>query len=179
MKHYWLLLCLFLAPAQAEIYRWVDADGNVVYSDEAHPNAETIDLPESTTYTPVEESESEPEILKLSPEEDVTETSEAEVPAYQLRIIAPANDESIWVNNGNVTVSLVVEPGLNAERGDQIIVRLNGSPVEGPQASTTFQLNNINRGSHTLTAAVVDNTGATLTNSAAVTFHLHRTSIRN
>lgn len=179
MKLYWLLLFISLTPAQAEIYRWVDADGNVVYSDEAHPDAETIDLPQSTTYTPVEEAEPEPEVLKLSPEAELTEPGEMVLPAYQLRIIAPANDESIWVNNGDVSISMVLEPGLNTERGDQIILLLNGSQVAGPQASTTFQLNNVSRGTHTVAAAVVDNTGTVITRSASVTFHLHRTSILN
>jgi hypothetical protein len=178
MKPYWLLLFLFLTPAQAEIYRWVDADGNVIYSDEPHPDAETVDLPEATVYTPVgAEQESEAEILKLSPEQE-DDSSTPDI-AYQLRIIAPANDESIWVNNGSVTVSLVLEPELNAERGDKILVTLDGEAVGEPQAATTIQLTNLNRGTHTLSASVVDANGATLTSSSNVSFHLHRTSVLN
>lgn len=178
MRHTWLILFLFILPAQAEIYRWVDENGNVVFSDESHPSAETIDLPDSTTYTPPEE-ESEPDILKLSPDEDDIAESGDAVPAYQLRIIAPAHDESIWVNNGNVTVSLLVEPQLDAERGDRIRLELDGTPVGDPQSGTSFQLNNISRGSHNVTAYVVDEAGGTLTSSDTITFHLHRASIQN
>jgi len=178
MKPYWLLLFLFLAPAQAEIYRWVDADGNVIYSDEPHPDAETVDLPEATVYTPVgAEQDNEVEILKLAPEEEA-DNSQANL-AYQLRIIAPANDESIWVNNGNVTVSLIVEPELDVERGDKVLVTLDGARVGEPQTATTIQLTNLNRGTHTLSASVVDSNGATLTSSSNVSFHLHRTSVLN
>lgn len=181
MKHAWLLLLLFILPAQAEIYRWVDDNGNVVFSDEPHPQAEKVDLPPSTTYTPVEDEESS-EILKLSPEEATGEEAVEEqdaVPDYQLRIIAPANDESIWVNNGDVTVSMIVEPQLNAERGDRILLQLDGVAVGEPQASTTYQFNNLSRGTHSLTAQVVDSSGTTLTSSDTVTFHLHRASILN
>lgn len=176
MKFICLLLLAFLLPAYAEIYRWVDSDGNVVYSDEPHADAETVDLPASTVYTPVEETDS----LKLSPdEENTTELNSPEIPSYQLRIITPADDESIWVNNGNVSVTMIVEPDLDTERGDQILVELDGTQVGPAQSETSFQFNNLSRGTHTLAAMVVDSTGTVLTNSSSVTFHLHRTSILN
>jgi len=174
MKLLWLLLFLFLLPAHAEIYRWVDANGNVVYSDEPHPDAETIDLPASTTYTPVEESE--PDILTLSPDD---EDNEEDAFDYELRIIAPADDESIWVNNGNVTVSMVVEPGLDAERGDLVLLKIDGAETGPAQASTTFQLETLSRGTHTLSASVIAADGSVISTSEPVTFHLHRTSVLN
>lgn len=183
MKHAWLLLLIFILPAQAEIYRWVDDDGNVVFSDEPHANAEKIEVSPSTVYTPqenIEDADEDDDILKLSPDEPPTvEEAQPAVPDYQLRIVAPANDESIWVNNGNVTVDMIVEPQLDAERGDLIELQLDGSQVATPQAGTTFQLNNLSRGTHNLSAHVIDSNGNRLTTSANVTFHLHRASVLN
>lgn len=181
MKYTWLLLFIFIIPAQAQIYRWVDDNGNVVYSDEPHPQAETVDLPPSTTYTPVDAEAETDDILKLTPPEadEAKAQQQSEVPNYQLRIIAPADDESIWVNNGNVTVSMIVEPELNSERGDLVQLQLDGNNVGEPQAATSFQLSNLSRGSHNVTAMVTDNSGVTLASSATVTFHLHRASKLN
>lgn len=173
-----LLMLLLLLPVHAEIYRWIDDSGNVVFSDEPQPGAERVDLPPSTTYTPVDEEAATDEILKLSPE-DEDEAQQLDVPDYQIRIVAPANDESIWVNNGDVTVSMIVEPTLDAERGDQVILRLDGEPVSEPRNTTTFQLNNLSRGTHSLDATVVDSNGVALTSTGTVTFHLHRASIQN
>lgn len=173
-----LLMLLFLLPVHAEIYRWVDDSGNVVFSDEPQAGAERVDLPPTTTYTPVDEEAATDEILKLSPE-DEDEAQPQDVPDYQIRIVAPANDESIWVNNGDVTVSIIVEPTLDAERGDQVILRLDGEPVSEPRNTTTFQLNNLSRGTHSLNATVVDSNGVALTSTGTVTFHLHRASIQN
>ncbi|MTI62601.1 MAG: DUF4124 domain-containing protein [Methylophaga sp.] len=179
MKFTALSLLLFLLPVHAEIYRWVDESGNVVFSDEPQPGAETVDLPPATTYTPAEDEAVTDDILKLSPDDDEQATQETQAPDYQIRIVAPGNDESIWVNNGDVTVSMIVEPALDTERGDKVLLHLDGEPVAEPRASTTFQLNNLSRGTHNLNAMVVDSNGMTLTSTGSVTFHLHRASIQN
>lgn len=184
MKYTWILFCIFTLSAQAEIYRWVDHEGNVVFSDESHPQAEVIEISPSTVISPdnaITTGDAEADaILKLSPD-DVPPIEEPTValPAYQLRVIAPANDESIWVNNGDVTVSLIVEPQLDIERGDMIVLSLDGATVGEPQATTSFQLPNLSRGSHTVSASIVSNTGTVMTSSDAITFHLHRTSVLN
>jgi hypothetical protein len=178
MKISLLLLCMLVFPAQAEIYRWVDDNGNVIFSDEPpHPQAETIELPASTTYTPAVEPMLDDAVGEKPDSEP--DADEAMVPDYQLRIISPANDESVWVNNGNVTVSMIVEPALDEVRGDKILLQLDGEAVGAPQALTSFQLNNLSRGTYSLSAAVVDNNGEVLSGSEPVVFHLHRASVRN
>lgn len=185
MKYTWLITLLLVTSAQADIYRSVDAEGNIVFTDEPGPGAEKIEVAPASVISPEPSittgDEEVDEILKLSPETEpaVTEQAADAVPAYQVRIIAPADDESIWVNNGNVTVSLIVEPQLNAERGDLIVLSVDGADVGQPQPSTSFQLTNLSRGTHTASATIVDSAGSPLTTSATVTFHLHRTSVLN
>lgn len=171
-------MLLFILPVHAEIYRWVDDSGNVVFTDEPRPGAERVDLPPATTYTPVDDEALTDDILKLSPDDEAA-AQQTDAPDYQIRIVAPAHDESIWVNNGDVTVNMIVEPALDAERGDKVMLQLDGEPVSEPRSSTTFQLNNLSRGTHTLNAMVVNSNGATLTSTGSVTFHLHRASIQN
>jgi hypothetical protein len=185
MKYAWLIVFLFITSAQAGIYRSVDAEGNVVFTDEPSPGAEKIEISPSTVISSdqgiTSGDEETDDILKLSPEgESQTFEPEADaIPSYQIRIIAPADDESIWVNNGNVSVSMIVEPQLDAERGDLIVLNLDGADVGPAQPTTTFQLNNLSRGTHTVSATVVDRSGSALTSSETVTFHLHRTSVLN
>lgn len=183
MKYTWLLLLLFSFPALAEIYRWVDENGNVVFTDEPHPQAEKIEVSPSTVYTPddsIRAPEPDQPPLTLSPEPDTSDAdNEAPATSYDLRIIAPSGDESIWSNNGDLTVSMIVEPALDAEQGHKILLQLDGEAVSEPRASTTFQLNNLNRGTHTLDAMVVDDNGNTFASSPVISFQLHRTSIQN
>lgn len=185
MKYAWLIFLLFTASTQAEIYRSVDAEGNVVFTDEPTAGAEKIDISPSTVISAddgITTGDAEADaILKLSPEGEAvaTEPEVDAIPNYQVRIIAPADDESIWVNNGNVTVSLIVEPQLSAERGDLIVLNVDGADTGIAQATTSFQLTNLSRGTHTVSASIIDTSGATLSTSGTVTFHLHRASVLN
>jgi hypothetical protein len=185
MQYAWVIIFLSITSVQAGIYRSVDAEGNVVFTDEPSPGAEKIEISPSTVISSdqgiTSGDEETDDILKLSPEgESQTFEPEADaIPSYQIRIIAPADDESIWVNNGNVSVSMIVEPQLDAERGDLIVLNLDGADVGPAQPTTTFQLNNLSRGTHTVSATVVDRSGSALTSSETVTFHLHRTSVLN
>jgi hypothetical protein len=166
----WIISLLFVClPVSAEIYRWIDNEGNVIYSDQPNPKAEQIELSPTTTYSPTVTAQPEISIIE--------ETSEADlpVPPYELRIVSPGQNESIWVNSGNLTVSLIVEPTLDAERQDKIRLLLDGSEV-GVQASTSFELTELSRGQHQLTAEVINQSGQTLTQATVVTFQLHRAS---
>ncbi|MDP1864271.1 MAG: DUF4124 domain-containing protein [Thiobacillus sp.] len=53
INHYSLLLCLILAaPAQAEIYKYVDENGQVTFTDVYKKGAKRIDLPGAPTPLP-------------------------------------------------------------------------------------------------------------------------------
>ena len=47
-----LLLALCSVPLAATVYRWVDDDGVVPYSDQPHPNAEKMQVNAAESYKP-------------------------------------------------------------------------------------------------------------------------------
>jgi hypothetical protein len=167
MRILFFTLLVLSLPLQAEIYRWVDGQGNVIFSDEPHPDAEQVELLPGTTYTP-QVHQTEPDVIKLSPED-----RQSPVPDYSLRIITPSDGETTWINNGDVRVSLIVEPALDPERGDMIRIALDGQ-VKATQSSTSVTLQAVDRGAHTLTAEVIDVNNQVLTTASPVRFQLHR-----
>jgi len=69
-------------------------------------------------------------------------------------VISP-NQDQVFQNVRSVSVSLSVMPGLQLDH--RIIVRVNGAPVEGwPSTGTGYVLNDLPRGSFTVTAQVLD-----------------------
>ena len=175
MKYLCFLLMFFMLPVTAEVYRWVDENGNTVFSDQPSANAKQIELPEPSTYSPV--------VIPAETQADSEQTdadAEEEMPAapnYQLQIASPQDDEALRVNDGNLTVNIQIRPALSQQRGDMIQLRMDGRPYGQPRAGLSFNLANVDRGTHTLSAVVMNANGEELAQSATIKFHLQRNSI--
>ena len=164
----------------AEVYRSVDAYGNVSYSDEPSSGAETIEIDDAPVLSggPVDygvvnevfEAESEPE---LSGSEE-----ELAVPSYQLKVVSPQSGEAIRVNSGNIEISVSVAPALDGEREDTLKLYLDGVLKVKGQTSTTFSLSQVDRGAHTVRIDLIDKSGKVLS-SASSAFQLHRYSVQH
>ncbi len=169
MKYITLLLLLVLLPLHAEVYRLQGEDGRVIYTDQYSPDAELVNLPEPATYkAPVVDNSL---AFDDTPEEEP-------IPNYELTILSPQPDQALWANDGNVPVSVEVRPELNVEKGEKLIISLDGMEVGEPQQSTSFTVTILERGAHTVNVSLVDQSGSTLA-SQSVNFQVHRASIRN
>lgn len=164
-----LLLCLPLVAAVAtatEVYKWVDEDGNVIYSDRPREGAQRLEAVEVQTVEPPPlppARREPPPVPQARPYETVAVTS-------------PENDATFWDTAGNVSVSVQVSPPLQGHFGHRLVVYLDGEPIAEPGMRTSFELTNVDRGSHTLRAVVIDREGKEVAASPSSTFHLHRAS---
>ncbi len=160
-----ILLLLYISSLNADIYRWEDEKGRIIYSDTFHPDAELINIPEPTSYRP--QAINKPAEL---PQQQAVQN-------YEISISSPQQDEALWANDGNVPVMVDVYPALNVEKGEMITIMLNGMAIGEPQPSTSFTVFIIERGLHTLTASLINQAGVTLATSSPITFQLHRPSV--
>ena len=169
MKRFPVLLMLLAASVQADVYRSVNENGEIIYSDQPTPDAQRINLPELPTYKapPVPGFSSTPE------------TAPIVSPYKSVKITAPENDATIRDNQGVVRVQVVLAPPLITRQGHKIQFSLNGEPHGIPVGTTSISFSNLDRGTYTLSASVVDANGAVLKTSDPVVFHLHRESVLN
>jgi uncharacterized protein DUF4124 len=165
-----ILLCItmtMLTSVSAEVYRTLDEDGNVIFTDKPSPDAEKIKIDKIQTVSPppVEDFE-------YTPPEKTTEF------VYTtLEIVSPENDQVFTGNIGDVTVSIMVQPELNAAQGDRLLLSMDGNKQE--DSSSTFKFTNLDRGVHTVKVDVVNKDGKSLKSSAPVSFTVIRTSVLN
>lgn len=149
--------------AHAEVYRSVDESGNVIFTDKQMGNSEKVDLPGLTTYA-------SPPYNKI--EADETKKPITEFTSYsEFKILSPANKETIRDADGGVTLNLQVTPELQVKLGHRIILFLDGKET----ASTTvskYKLTKAERGTHTLTAQIVDSNNKTWSEKASVVFNI-------
>lgn len=172
-----LLLALVLAlPAQAEIYRWTDAEGRTVYGDTPPEGVEAarvrVDAPAATTPG-IPEAEARRILQRPSGREE--ETSEQ---GYtRVEIGQPPHDGVVRTNTGEVQVTVTTEPALRQGEDHRIRLLLDGQAM-GSGAGNRFALSQVDPGSHTLRAEVIDASGTVLLRSEESRFHLQRTTVR-
>jgi len=167
-----LVLCL-CAPALADqkVYKTVGPNGEVTFSDKPSPGAQEMDVPPAPAYkTPPLP------VVPQSPAEEAQNQTRQTSRYRTVSIVSPADDQTVVDTAGKVQVTVLVQPPLKAGRDDKIQIRLDGKVVKtGTTPNVT--LDNVDRGTHQVSAAIIGRDGSTLIESTSNTFHLHRPSI--
>lgn len=167
-------LAIMASPLMAQVYKTVDADGNVTYTDKPPPDGSKpiklapISVIEAPTY------EKAPDPAKAGGEGE-------EIPLRDLRkiyrdfsIISPQSEESVWRPDGPVSVAWSV--GNPLQQGMQVSIYLDGAK----QATTTEQvipITGLDRGEHTLAAELRDAKNRKIATAAPVTFFIRQPNI--
>lgn len=162
-----ILSCTTLAAgADQTIYRVIDAQGKVSYTD-----------------TPPKDGSAEPIILKEVNTQPAMDTRKTDAPAAESavtytrsEITSPANDSTIPPGQLNVGVQLHLEPAL--QPGHRVQFYLDDQPQGPAAAATAITLGDLYRGSRTIYATVVDANGARVAQSNSVVIHVKRRSVK-
>lgn len=164
-------LALGAADAGAEIYRYVDESGTVVYTDRPRPGAERVELPALSVYRG-----RVPE-RPAARGEEAAPAEPAPVSYRSVRIVSPPHDQAFWSATGEVVVRIETDPPLDLEAGHRLRLYVDDRPLEETLQGEAVRLANVGPGTHALRAEVVDAGGRVLAASETVLFHLLRPSV--
>lgn len=176
-----LLLGGVCATAGAsEIYTWTDAQGNRIYSDQPNPNSTKVEVGPTNSIEPPKPipafSESNNSNSNVSSSNNPSNSA-----GYRsLKITSPTNDTAVRANDGNITLTVTIDPPLR--QGSllraQVDGNLNEQAIPGSgQPQATLTLPNLDRGTHEVSAVIMDTKGQVLLSSEPVTLHVQRTSL--
>ena len=87
----------------------------------------------------------------------------------------PTEGQTVHSNEQVLKVSISIQPPL--AEGDRFRLFLDGAAVSGEHTATQITLQNVERGTHTLTVTVVDQAGKERMRSDSVTFYLRKISV--
>jgi hypothetical protein len=132
------------------MYRWVDKDKTVHYSDRPQPGAESVPVQSSQTYSA---PKAPPTVVRST-------TASSPPPAASCVITAPTSDQ-VFPNAQSVTISYTGPKGGKAE------LLLNGASRQTVPAGSAFTISPVPRG----------DTGAALCRTPSVTFHVTQPSL--
>ena len=171
-----LLLCGAAGAAGTTLYKWVDAQGVVHYSDSPQPGAEKVDIQPVQTYQapPAPQgSASRTSSSGGSSGGSSSGSSSGSTSSYTCAITAPQPDQSFF-SPDSVTVAVSVTPGL--QDGDQLQILFDGTAVP-PTGDLQATIQQPARGSHSVGALVREADGKLRCNAAPVTFNVQRPSM--
>ncbi len=150
----------------AEVYRW-EENGRVYYSDKPHHKAKKIKLKGISTY----------KARNIHPRFTNYHSTAKKDPGktYQLSVISPAAEQTVFSDLGKVTIRFGVSPPIKG--GHKIQYSVSASSFSGETSSQALQLKNVDRGEHVVTARVVDARGVALSPEVRSVFYMRRPSI--
>jgi hypothetical protein len=161
-----LLACLNTASVAAEIYKTVDKNGHVTYTDTPPPNtsAKPVELKSlNTTPAITPGPEYTPPAAPIDPE------------GYSLNLLAPENGKTLMPNERSVMISVNLNPALQDD--DLLAYKLDGKVIAKTN-ETSYNLVEPPRGEHSISVAVVDRKDQELAQSDAVTLMVMRPPIK-
>lgn len=164
-----LLFCglmLLALPAFAQVYTYIDAEGNRVFTDKPRSgDAERVELAPSNSM-PTIQTQTVP-VIEAPPEPSQRYSL--------LRILVPQPDATIRDSAGNLIVSVNSEPKLFPQHSYRLL--LDGVQVGEVGTSPVFPLENIDRGTHQLAVEIVDAQGRTLERTPNQPLHMLRSTL--
>ena len=167
MKLLWLCcFCVFLVnTAHCAVYKRIEADGSVVYTDTPGHNTEPVDLNTLSYNVLPWKSRSIPAISPAVSQPD---------DHYQLLITSPSHNATIRDNTGRLSITGIVTPQFSGKYQ----LRLNEKIVD-TQSTPLFALENVPRGEYSIQIDLKNNKGKLIASSQIIKVYLHRASVLN
>jgi Domain of unknown function (DUF4124) len=158
-------LAAFAAQA-AVIYKWVDADGVVHYSDQAEPGAEKI-----YTAAPVNNAAAGP---RPAAAQSPKKPPSAGMNYSQFAITSPVRDQTYY-GDETIGVNLSLAPAL---KPDQVITwHLNGKQLsDQPSNAVSFSLPHLDRGTYAIAATITDQESGESLSTDSISFFVRQPS---
>lgn len=163
------------APAPGTIYRHVDANGKVVFTDQPPGNAKKLEAISLPTINTIKAQPSTAPRTETGELQGLAPLPAAAPSTYQSVEIGGFDDGTVLRNppeGGVVTVSAWSTPDLLP--GDRMVIRHNGKTFDG----STYTLTTLDRGAYTFSAAVLRDEQVVI-ESKPITITILRTTVQN
>jgi len=165
-----LTASMLVSPAAAQnIYKTVDENGNTVYTDQKpSEDAQPITLKELTVVDPVDLGNEQAVAGNVEESESV-----ASAPDFDLRIVTPNADETIW--NTAFVLTVQVQTDRELPPGARLAYLVDGE-VRSTTRAQSVEIAEVYRGEHTLSVELRASDGRVLGNAGPVTFFMRQHS---
>lgn len=159
-----------LPAGAAVVYKWIDADGVVHFSDQPVPGAERITTSGGSTRGILGQPP------PMNPQVGDPSKKQTLIGSTEVSITSPAPGQT-FSGAEVMAAHLSVRPAINPDHPLSVGWTLNGSPVSEAEGSVSFTLPDLARGEYTLSATVSDPATGESKSADPVTFNVLRPSL--
>ena len=171
-----VLFAMSAGVAQAQVYKVVDENGNITYTDQVPPDGRApMELPElSVIKTDLPKPES-------AETDTSTDASEEEVPLTRreirrmyrdFNITRPAQEETFWGTSNSVVISWDSSATIEPEMSVRVFV----DGIQQTESNDTAIALTLDRGEHKVYAELLDSRGRNIATTPTVTFFVMQAS---
>jgi len=169
MRSLLVIMALLAQVAAADVYKTVDKDGNIKYTDKPQADkAEKVELREINTVPGAEPLPQSEAVASFA-------SQQAEL-SYKLGIISPRSDVTIPVGQRDLAIAINLTPTL--QQGHLLVYFMNGELLEETTMNNII-VKDVPRGTHTLVVEAIDANGQSLGTSPPVIVNVIRPNIKN
>lgn len=176
-----VVLLVFTPRVFAEVYKTIDENGNVVYTDQPPgPDASPMDLPGLSIISaqkaapPVIASSDSSGGPEPEPQQEVTSIRDLRRGYRDFAIVSPAQDQTIW-GTGN-EASIAWSTRYRLQPGMSVIIYVDGAALAPTTASVTT-VGHLYRGEHNVYAELIDARNRRIATAKPVSFHIKQYSV--
>lgn len=171
-----LILALLCTPAMAEIYKVVDENGNITFTDRPPgPEYKPVELKGLSVISPQQapkgRDRDEGDQAEEEPELSIRELRRS---YKNFAITSPKQDESLWETNNTATVAWAT--GYQMQASMSVVVYLDGQ-AQPPTNAPVAVFENLDRGAHSVRAELFDGKNRRVASTPSVTFYIKQQSI--
>ena len=171
MRHilFTLMLLACSAALATTVYKWVDENGVIHYSDQPHANAQKLQVAGVQTYSAGASASSR----ASEPEEPAASAN-----PYKGCAIAQPLPEQNLPNAQSVFVRVQSDPVPRP--GDRIYITMDGQGLNGGQATgMSYNVTPIDRGAHTVAAQIRGSDSQILCQTPPITFYIQQVGLNS
>lgn len=150
------------------IYRWQDKNGDLHFSDVPRPGAQEIKLQEAQSYNSPQATDPASNISDKNKKADPSE----QIKYKTVEVSYPSHKQTLKNNTGIIQVKVKIEPEL--AENNMIQFFYDGIASGSPQTLNTHEVNNVNRGVHTVSANIIDESSNVVAKTSTITFYMQR-----
>ena len=177
-KKLWTSANKLLPSLDAAVYKHVDGHGKLIkYSDQPQkPGDKPVKMSKPAMVYESEKPAKKPATKRSSNEgkkKQKNEESTAVIAYAAVAIMKPDDEEAIRANSGSFPIEVVSQPALDVKSGHRYVIVVDGEKHTQNSAST-FSVENMGRGEHSISVEVRDKDGNVMVSSSSKKIYVLR-----